>query len=74
MGKAAINRSGSVNTNLGPSGPLVRGAGMRMVGPNCMGILSTDPAVRLDATFSPVFPPSGNVSMVSESGAEPQVV
>ena len=48
---------------------LVRGAGMRMVGPNCMGVLSTDPAVRLDATFSPIFPPAGNVSMLSQSGA-----
>jgi len=47
----------------------VRGAGMRMVGPNCMGVMSTDPAVRLDATFSPVFPPAGNVSMITQSGA-----
>ncbi|HEU4726386.1 MAG TPA: GNAT family N-acetyltransferase, partial [Kofleriaceae bacterium] len=44
----------------------VRSAGMRMVGPNCMGVLSTDPAVRLDATFSPVFPPSGNISMITQ--------
>ncbi|HEX3480911.1 MAG TPA: GNAT family N-acetyltransferase, partial [Kofleriaceae bacterium] len=48
---------------------LVRGAGMRLVGPNCMGVMSTDPAIRLDATFSPVFPPAGNVSMLSQSGA-----
>ncbi|HMG55229.1 MAG TPA: acetate--CoA ligase family protein, partial [Kofleriaceae bacterium] len=48
---------------------LVRGAGMRMVGPNCMGVLSTDPAVRLDATFSPIFPSAGNISMLSQSGA-----
>ena len=47
----------------------VRSAGMRMVGPNCMGVMSTDPAVRLDATFSPIFPPAGNVSLVSQSGA-----
>lgn len=47
----------------------VRSAGMRMVGPNCMGVMSTDPAVRLDATFSPIFPPAGNVSMLSQSGA-----
>jgi ribosomal protein S18 acetylase RimI-like enzyme len=37
----------------------IRSAGMRLVGPNCMGVMSTDPAVRLDATFSPVFPPAG---------------
>jgi len=47
----------------------VRASGMRMVGPNCMGVLSTDPAVRLDATFSPVRPPTGNVSMITQSGA-----
>jgi acyl-CoA synthetase (NDP forming)/ribosomal protein S18 acetylase RimI-like enzyme len=47
----------------------VRGAGMRMVGPNCMGVMSTDPDIRLDATFSPIFPPAGNVSMLSQSGA-----
>lgn len=47
----------------------VRGAGMRMVGPNCMGVLSPDPSVRLDATFSPVYPPAGNVSMITQSGA-----
>ncbi|HTE52575.1 MAG TPA: GNAT family N-acetyltransferase [Kofleriaceae bacterium] len=48
---------------------IARGAGMRMVGPNCMGVLTTDPAVRLNATFSPVFPPAGNVSMLTQSGA-----
>jgi acetate---CoA ligase (ADP-forming) len=47
----------------------VRRAGIRMVGPNCMGLLNTDPHVRLNATFSPVFPPSGRVAMLSQSGA-----
>jgi len=48
---------------------LVRGSGMRMVGPNCMGILNTDPAVSLNATFAPHWPPLGNVGMLSQSGA-----
>jgi acetate---CoA ligase (ADP-forming) len=48
---------------------IVRDGGMRMVGPNCMGLLNTDPAVRLDVTFSPMFPPQGNVGMSSQSGA-----
>ncbi|MEO7731437.1 MAG: GNAT family N-acetyltransferase, partial [Kofleriaceae bacterium] len=48
---------------------IARGAGMRMIGPNCMGVLSTAPAVRLNATFSPVSPPVGNVSMATQSGA-----
>ncbi|HXZ87173.1 MAG TPA: GNAT family N-acetyltransferase [Candidatus Binataceae bacterium] len=48
---------------------LVRGSGMRMVGPNCMGVINMDPAVRLNATFAPVEPPSGNIGMFSQSGA-----
>ncbi len=47
----------------------VRSAGMRMVGPNCMGLLNTDPKVTLDGQFGPVFPPAGNVAMSSQSGA-----
>jgi acetyl coenzyme A synthetase (ADP forming)-like protein len=48
---------------------ICRDAGMRMIGPNCMGLLNTDPAVRLDVTFAPSFPPQGNVAMSSQSGA-----
>jgi acetyl coenzyme A synthetase (ADP forming)-like protein len=47
----------------------VRKSGMRMVGPNCMGVLNTDPAVRLNATFAPQAPPAGNIGMYSQSGA-----
>jgi acetyl coenzyme A synthetase (ADP forming)-like protein len=47
----------------------VRAHGMRMVGPNCMGLVNADPEVRLAATFAPVFPPPGNVAMSSASGA-----
>jgi acetyl coenzyme A synthetase (ADP forming)-like protein len=47
----------------------VRGHGMRMVGPNCMGLLNTDESIRLNASFSPVFPPSGRIAMSSQSGA-----
>ncbi|MEO6326213.1 MAG: GNAT family N-acetyltransferase [Thermoanaerobaculia bacterium] len=47
----------------------VRAAGARMIGPNCMGILNTDPAVNLNATFAPVYPPPGRVAMSSQSGA-----
>lgn len=48
---------------------VVRNAGMRMVGPNCMGLLNTAPAVSMDGTFAPVYPPPGNVAMSSQSGA-----
>jgi acetyl coenzyme A synthetase (ADP forming)-like protein len=47
----------------------VRGHGMRMVGPNCMGLLNTDESVRLNASFSPIFPPAGRIAMSSQSGA-----
>ncbi len=47
----------------------VRAAGMRLVGPNCLGLLNTDPAVRLDATFAPTWPPTGGVAFSSQSGA-----
>ena len=46
-----------------------RGAGMRLIGPNCMGIANTNPAVLLDATFAPGFPPRGRVGFSSQSGA-----
>lgn len=48
---------------------IVRNAGMRMVGPNCMGLLNTASSVRLNGTFAPVYPPAGNVAMSSQSGA-----
>ncbi|HEX7672343.1 MAG TPA: GNAT family N-acetyltransferase, partial [Polyangiaceae bacterium] len=48
---------------------LVRDAGMRLVGPNCMGVLNAAADVSFNATFAPVWPPEGNVSMLSQSGA-----
>ena len=46
-----------------------RASGMRLIGPNCMGIINTDPAVRLNATFAPVDPPEGRIGFMSQSGA-----
>ena len=46
-----------------------RGAGMRLVGPNCMGVINLEPGVRLNATFSPTLPVSGRVGFLSQSGA-----
>ncbi|MDX1660755.1 MAG: GNAT family N-acetyltransferase [Gemmatimonadota bacterium] len=42
---------------------------MRMVGPNCLGLLHTDPEVRLNASFAPQMPPHGSVGLCSQSGA-----
>ncbi|HEY8415035.1 MAG TPA: GNAT family N-acetyltransferase, partial [Thermaerobacter sp.] len=46
-----------------------RGYGMRIIGPNCLGIINTAPDVRLNASFSPITPPHGRVAMLSQSGA-----
>ncbi len=46
-----------------------RQAGMRLVGPNCMGLINLDPEVRLNATFSPTVPTMGRVGFLSQSGA-----
>jgi acetyl coenzyme A synthetase (ADP forming)-like protein len=46
-----------------------RSTGMRLIGPNCMGILNTAPEVSLVATFAPVAPPAGRVGFSSQSGA-----
>jgi acetate---CoA ligase (ADP-forming) len=48
---------------------ICRGAGMRLIGPNCMGIVNTDPGVVLNASFGPIFPPAGRVGFLSQSGA-----
>src|SRR6266498_1427422 len=46
-----------------------RQAGMRLVGPNCLGVINTNPAVGLDATFGPTLPARGRVGFGSQSGA-----
>lgn len=43
--------------------------GMRIVGPNCLGVLNTEAGFQLDATFSPIHPPAGHVAFSSQSGA-----
>jgi acetyl coenzyme A synthetase (ADP forming)-like protein len=43
--------------------------GMRLIGPNCMGIANTDPSVRLNATFASCKPPHGRIGFSSQSGA-----
>jgi acetate---CoA ligase (ADP-forming) len=48
---------------------VVRAAGVRMIGPNCMGVINTDPEVRLNATFSPTPARPGAIGFVSQSGA-----
>ena len=40
-----------------------------LVGPNCLGIINTDPEVRLNATFAASMPKPGNIAFISQSGA-----
>lgn len=47
---------------------------MRMVGPNCMGVINMTPDIRLDTSFAPTVPDSGNVAMASQSGALGQTI
>ncbi|MET0913301.1 MAG: GNAT family N-acetyltransferase [Acidimicrobiales bacterium] len=46
---------------------LARGNGLRLVGPNCIGVVNT--AIGLDATFAPFAPVPGRIAMQSQSGA-----
>ncbi|MGI0132855.1 MAG: acetate--CoA ligase family protein [Thermoplasmata archaeon] len=48
---------------------IARAHHMSILGPNCFGVLNTDPAVGLNATFSDSLPPRGNIAFVSQSGA-----
>jgi acetate---CoA ligase (ADP-forming) len=43
--------------------------GIRLVGPNCMGVVNTDPDVALNGTFASIRPREGSVGFLSQSGA-----
>lgn len=47
----------------------VRKNGMKMIGPNCMGVINTDPDVRMNATFAPADMSPGRIAFMSQSGA-----
>jgi acetyl coenzyme A synthetase (ADP forming)-like protein len=47
---------------------ICRDAGMRLIGPNCLGLLNTAADVRLDATFAARSPEPGMVGFLSQSG------
>ncbi|MEJ3747017.1 GNAT family N-acetyltransferase [Actinomycetes bacterium KLBMP 9797] len=48
---------------------VARAHGIRLVGPNCLGIVNTAPDVRLNASFAPTTPPAGGLAVASQSGA-----
>jgi acetyl coenzyme A synthetase (ADP forming)-like protein len=43
--------------------------GMRLIGPNCLGVINTDPDVRLNASFARAMPATGRTAFLSQSGA-----
>ncbi|UCG62872.1 MAG: acetate--CoA ligase family protein [Candidatus Zixiibacteriota bacterium] len=48
---------------------IVHGYGMRMIGPNCFGVVNTNPEVSLNATFGKVYPRVGRTGFITQSGA-----
>lgn len=42
--------------------------GMRIIGPNCLGLVCNDPQIRLNATFNDRLPPTGGFAVASQSG------
>jgi len=46
-----------------------REAGIRLVGPNCLGVINPHPSVRMNASFSNRMPAFGHISFISQSGA-----
>ena len=48
---------------------IARDAGMRLVGPNCLGLVNTDPEISLEAWFSPTSPSPGRLALAAQSGA-----
>src|SRR5579859_3976051 len=66
---AGFGESGAVGRELQQNLlEICRRSGMRLVGPNCMGIINTAPEVSLDATFAPDKPVRGRIGFLSQSG------
>jgi acyl-CoA synthetase (NDP forming)/GNAT superfamily N-acetyltransferase len=47
---------------------LCRETGMRLIGPNCIGVANADPGISLNATASTIMPPAGGIGLMSQSG------
>ncbi len=50
-------------------GAIAKRHGIRMIGPNCLGVMNLDPKTMMNATFLKITPKSGGVALVSQSGA-----
>ncbi len=47
----------------------IRQYSMRMVGPNCLGVINTADGVKMDASFADALPLAGKTAFTSQSGA-----
>lgn len=52
----------------------LRSAGVRLIGPNCFGVINTDPKVRLNVSFATIQPTDGPVGLLTQSGALGQAI
>jgi len=47
---------------------LVQKNGLRLVGPNCFGVINTNAGVQMNASFARKMPKSGNIALITQSG------
>ena len=79
--KHIIINSGGFS-EIGPEGAKIEAAflekakayGIRIFGPNCQGIINTDPAVKAYCNFTFTFPEAGHISIVALSGGVAEVI
>ncbi|MBI5147040.1 MAG: acetate--CoA ligase family protein [Thaumarchaeota archaeon] len=48
---------------------IVKKYGIKLIGPNCLGVMNLDPKTMMNSTFLKVTPKSGQIALVSQSGA-----
>ena len=62
VGQAGLAREDRIKT-------IASEGGMRLIGPNCLGVINTEPDVQLNASFARAMPASGRIGFLSQSGA-----
>lgn len=62
VGPAGLAREERVKT-------IAHEARIRIIGPNCLGVINTEPGVRLNASFARAMPAEGQIGFLSQSGA-----
>ncbi len=62
VGPAGLERENRIKA-------IAREGRMRLIGPNCLGVINTEPDVRLNASFARAMPDAGRIAFMSQSGA-----